>query len=98
MHTDRTVDRNDLEARARRRVRAKTGFFVHALVFVLVNAGMALVNEMSGGHRWHHFPLMGWGLGLGIHGLVVFLRLSTDGLRQRMFEREMALLQRRQGA
>jgi hypothetical protein len=33
-----------------------------------------------------------WGLGLGIHGLVIFLSLQGDGLRQRMIEREMERL------
>jgi hypothetical protein len=96
MHTDRQ-DRDSLEYRARRRVGRKIGFFIHALVFALVNLGLYAVNEMSGGTRWHHFPFWGWGLGLAIHGVVTFLSLSTDGLRSRLLAQEMETLKRREG-
>jgi len=56
-----------LETRARRRVGIKMGFYIHALVFVLVNLGLFALNSSLGGTRWSHFPLWGWGLGLAIH-------------------------------
>jgi hypothetical protein len=90
-------DRHSLEARARRRVRRKIGFFIHLLVFVLVNGALYLVNQSTGEPRWHHWPLMGWGLGLAIHGLVTFLSLGTDGLRQRMLQSEIESLRRAEG-
>jgi hypothetical protein len=40
---------------------------------------------------------MGWGLGLAIHGLVTFLSLGTDGLRQRMLQSEIESLRRAEG-
>ena len=86
---------NDLQARARRRVGIKLGFYTHALVFVLVNLGLFAANSLAGGHRWSHFPLLGWGLGLAIHGLVTFLSLQGQGVRERMLEREVERLQRR---
>lgn len=82
----------DLEKAARRRVRARLGFYTHALVFVLVNLGLFAINSATGGYRWNVWPLMGWGLGLGIHGLVVFLSLQGEGVRQRMLAREMERL------
>jgi hypothetical protein len=90
MHANDT--QRDLERAARRRVKAKLGFAAHALVFVLVNLGLFAINSAIGGYRWNVWPLMGWGLGLGIHGLVIFLSLQGDGLRQRMIEREMERL------
>jgi hypothetical protein len=78
----------ELEKRARRRVEAKMGFYVHAFVFVLVNLGLLVLNLLGGGPRWHVWPLFGWGLGLAIHGLVVFLGPRTDGLRARMLAEE----------
>ena len=73
-----------LEQRARRRVALKTGFYVHATVFALVNGGLFLMSWIGGwGEGWGHghrhglvFPLWGWGLGLTIHGIVVLLRLK----------------------
>lgn len=83
----------DLESRARRRVAARMGFYVHALVFTLVNLGLYVIDAMDGSTRWHAFPLAGWGLGLAIHGLVVMLSLS--GWRERAVEREIEAMRRR---
>ena len=78
-----------LEARARRRVARKMGFYIHALVFVLVNLGLYAINATTGEPRWAHFPLFGWGLGLAIHGLVTLIGLQGEGLRRSMVQREM---------
>lgn len=86
--------KNSIEARARRRVSLKIGFAIHALVFVLVNAGLYAINSTTGDLRWSHFPLWGWGLGLAIHGIVVLVNLQGDGLHSRMLEREIKNLQR----
>ncbi len=99
-----------LEQRARRRVRLKKGLFIHALVFVLVNGGLYLMSVASGwglggdsgwGHRHGggmFFPLWGWALGLAIHGAVVVLRLQGDGMTERMVDREIETLKRRDGS
>ena len=94
---DRNDDRNSIERRARRRVGLKIGFYVHALVFVLVNLGLYAMNSAIGGYRWSMFPLWGWGLGLAIHGIVVFTRLQGEGLRRRMIDQEAERLRRREG-
>ena len=86
-----------LEQRAMRRVRIKTAFYMHALVFVLVNAGLFALNGLTGGPAWRLFPLWGWGLGLAIHGAVTFFKLNSEGLRERMLAQEMDTLRRREG-
>ncbi len=75
--------------RARRRVSLKTGFMIHALVYVLVNLGLLLINLWDGGQRWHMFPLLGWGVGLAIHGIVTTIALRGEGLRERMLASEV---------
>ncbi|MDQ2734981.1 MAG: 2TM domain-containing protein [Pseudomonadota bacterium] len=96
---DRTLSASDderlLERRARRRVGTKMGFYIHALVFVLVNLGLFAINSYTGGERWAIFPLLGWGLGLAIHGIVTFVSLQGDGLRSRMLQSEMDRLRQR---
>ena len=89
-----TQDRQ-LERRARRRVNRKMGFLIHALVFVLVNAGLFALNSTIGGYRWSPFPLWGWGVGLAIHGIVTFIGLQGDGLRERMLRSEVERLRQR---
>jgi hypothetical protein len=95
MHAETNDD--TLETRARRRVAIRTGFYVHALVFVLVNLGLYVINTVSGGYRWSMWPLSGWGLGLAIHGIVVFLSLQGEGWRRRMLAQEIERLKRTQG-
>jgi hypothetical protein len=87
-------DHDCIEARARRRVGRKIGFYVHAFVYLIVNLGLYAFHQLTGEARWHHWPLMGWGLGLAIHGIVVFMSLHTEGLRLRMLENEIQALQR----
>lgn len=78
-----------LEKRARRRVGMKIGFATHALVYILVNLGLAMINNLTGDYRWNVFPLMGWGLGLAIHGTVVLIALMGEGWRERMLQQEI---------
>ena len=82
-----------IDALARKRAGAKMGWYVHALVYVCVNAGLALIS-VSSGRPWFVFPLAGWGLGLAIHGLVVWLAGPGAHLRQSLVERERAALMR----
>ena len=90
------MDEEALQQAAKKRVDLKIGFYTHLLVFVLVNSGMYLMNNFSGGQRWHHFPLFGWGLGLAIPGIVTFISLQGMGLKARMLEQEIETLRRRQ--
>ncbi len=93
MNTPLTDD--EIARQAKRRVARKLGFYTHALVFVLVNAGLFVINQYHGGTRWHVWPLGWWGLGLAIHGLVTFIGLNGDGVRARMIESEIEKLKGR---
>ena len=88
----RPIESDDIEARARRRVGMKLGFYTHAVVYVLVNLGLFAISSVSGRGNWHVWPLLGWGLGLAIHGIVTFISLSGEGVRERMLEREIERL------
>ena len=78
---------NDIDRLARKRVGRKMGWYVHAFVFLAVNIGLAALAAMSGRH-WVVFPTFGWGLALLIHGMMVFLFMPGNGLRERMIQRE----------
>ena len=87
----------DLDRLARRRANAKLGWYLHAVAFVLVNALIFSMSRYAFGPRpWSVDPLLGWGLGLVLHGVSVFLLGSGSGLRERMVQREREALQRRQ--
>jgi fatty acid desaturase len=59
-------------ARARRRVEALKGFYIHLFVFVLVLAALTIINAAAGGPWWVLWVLLGWGIGMLAHGLTVF--------------------------
>ena len=86
------MDSNDIERTARRRAGAKLGWFIHAMAYVAVNALLATIAAMSG-RDWAIFPLLGWGLGLAIHGAVVFFATGGAGLYDGMVRRERERLQ-----
>lgn len=81
---------NDLERTARRRAGAKMGWYLHAFVYVLVNIGLVGLS-VAHGHSWAVYPLMGWGLGLLIHGAVVWF-VAGGSLYERLVERERRAL------
>jgi len=58
--------------RARARVKAIKGFYIHATIFVVVNIALFAINVLVGGVWWFYWPLLGWGIGLGVHALAVF--------------------------
>jgi hypothetical protein len=69
-------DRAKLE-QAKRRVAAIKGFYVHLTVFVLVLAGLLVVNLATAGEWWVHWVLLGWGIGVVAHALAVFGRAPS---------------------
>lgn len=84
----------DLKRIARRRAGAKLGLYVHAGVYVAVNALLAVVQlQTTPQLHWNLWPLAGWGLGLAIHATVVLL--SSSGLRERMEAEELRKLDSR---
>ena len=59
--------------RAKKRVEELKAFYSHLFVYLAVNAGLFLLNIItSPRHLWFYWPLIGWGIGLSIHGLSVF--------------------------
>ena len=63
----------DKYERARKRVDELKSFYSHLFVYLAVNAGLFLLNILtSPRHLWFYWPLIGWGIGLAIHGLSVF--------------------------
>ena len=83
-----------LERQARRRASARLGWYTHAAVYVAVNIFLAVVSAHSA-RPWALFPALGWGLGLAIHGLVVWLRVDGGSLYERQLRIERERLSRR---
>lgn len=85
----------EIDRLARKRAGAKLGWYAHALVFVLVNLGLFAFSRYGFGSRpWSPFPLLGWGVGVVLHGVSVFLIGAGSGWQDRLVARERERLLR----
>jgi len=67
------MDENKRYEKARKRVEELKGFYIHLLVYILVNLGMFILNILtSPGALWFYWPLFGWGIGILAHAISVF--------------------------
>lgn len=85
----------DIERLAHKRAGAKLGWYVHAAVYVVVNLFILALSQYGFGARpWSVFPLLGWGFGLALHGISVFMLGAGGGFREKLVERERERLHR----
>lgn len=76
-----------IENLARKRAGAKLGWYIHATVYVLVNL-LLISLSLSSGRHWAIFPAAGWGVGLLVHGIVVFFLAGGSDLHERLVQSE----------
>jgi hypothetical protein len=92
------LNSEEIERLAHRRASAKLGWYFHAFLYVLVNLVIFALSEHGFGTRpWSLFPLLGWGLGVVLHGIAVFVLGTGGSLRERMVQKERERLQRERG-
>ena len=85
----------EIDRLARKHAGRKLRWYIHAFVYVTVNIGLALMSSFRG-HHWALFPALGWGLGLLIHGLVVFVTPPGSNWRERLVQQERERLEQQQ--
>lgn len=68
---DQTSDRERLE-RARQRVEALKGFYIHLAIFLAVIALLFVINASTGGVWWVQWVVLGWGIGVLAHAFAVY--------------------------
>ena len=83
----------DRERLARQRANAKLGWYRHAAIYVVVNLGLFGL-ALYQGQGWAIYPALGWGLGLALHGVGVWLGGPGSRWRERLVERERQALRR----
>jgi hypothetical protein len=86
------MENEETYQRARRRVEAKIGFYIHLAVYVGVNILLIIINLLTAPrYLWFIWPLIGWGIGIFFHGMSTFF--FTDRkfreIKDKMIEEEI---------
>lgn len=67
-------------ARARKRIESIKGFYQHLVAYCLFTPFIIFINYKTyWDYKWFWFSILGWGLGLVIHGIVVFIHKGAFG-------------------
>jgi hypothetical protein len=81
-----------LREHATKRIREKTGFRIHVVIYVLFNTMLTGLWWFTGeGFFWPIFPILIWGFGVVINGYTVY---SDDTPTEDQIRREMESLAR----
>ena len=79
---------NQIESRRQEaigRLKARREFTSHLIVYVVVNAMLVALWAIStGGYFWPIWPLLGWGVGLVLHGWTVYFQrpITEEDIRR----------------
>ena len=84
------MENQEAYQKAKKKIEAKIGFYIHLAVYVGVNILLIIVNlTTSTQHLWFKWPLIGWGIGVFFHALGVFAFIEGSSIKERLIEKEM---------
>lgn len=83
------------EVQARKRAEEKVDFLGHLVVYVLVNLFLFLLNLLTSPNVWwFQWSLFGWGIGLILHGVSVYILDGMfEGVRDRIYKNELSKIE-----
>ena len=84
------MENQEAYQKAKKRVEAKIGFYIHLAVYVGVNILLVAINLLtSSQYLWFKWPLIGWGIGVFFHALGVFVFSGGSAIKEQMIQKEM---------
>jgi hypothetical protein len=84
-----------LYRRAAVRAAMQLAFYRHVMIYIIVNALLIAVNLLTDPHHlWFQWGLLGWGIGLLVHGLNVYAYRWSGSRREQMIQRELERLRK----
>ena len=85
------MDDDELRKRAVKRIKEKREFGTHMVAYVVVNGFFIGIWALTGhGYFWPAWVLLGWGIGIVLHGANMIL--EGRPMREKDIEREMRRL------
>lgn len=77
------------EQTAHQNAKLKVEFKIHMVIYIVVISLLAIINiTLTPAYLWFIWPLLGWGLGIVIHGINVHFSTNSS-FKERMIKREM---------
>lgn len=84
------MENREAYQRAKKRVEAKIGFYIHLAVYIVVNILLIIINlNTSTQYFWFKWPLIGWGIGVFFHALGVFVFSGRSAKKEQLIKKEM---------
>ena len=53
----------------RKKIELQFGFYAHLVIYIIINILLIFLDLKKPGNIWFIYPLLGWGIGIAIHGL-----------------------------
>lgn len=74
----------------KKKIELQFGFYVHLAVYILINILFIFLDLKRPGNIWFIYPLLGWGIGISIHGIsALFLpRMIEKEIDKQIFHKE----------
>lgn len=67
------IEKDQKYVRAKKKMEMLKAFYIHLTVYIFVNILLLAINLLTNPTFWWFlYPLVGWGVGLFIHGLTTF--------------------------
>lgn len=80
MDDDNSQTSSTAEQRARRRLAAERGFYVHLITYAVVIGFLFLINALTNrSYWWFVWPALGWGIGVIFHAFATFGSFGNFG-------------------
>ena len=87
------MEKEEMYQKAKKRAEAKIRFYLHLIVYIVVNILLIIVNlTTSTKYLWFKWPLIVWGLGLLFHSIGIRFSSAGYSIKDRMIEKEMRKL------
>jgi 2TM domain len=84
-----------LYRRAAVRATMQRAFYRHVMIYIVVNVLLVAVNLLKDpSHLWFQWGMLGWGIGLLVHGFNVYSYRWSGSRREQMIQHELERLRK----
>lgn len=65
-------------------------FYLHAVIYAIVNALLLVIDLLTGSYYWFYWVLMGWGIGLAAHAGLLWGLPKASAWQAELIDKELA--------